>query len=599
MRSTRDSDRTDGVGRKLRLLAEAHAAGRRDLAMSLADSIKDSLRYERMSGEGAWDGDDDTTPRLPGDFVPVERLPAEWASWARGWSSVRAVSLFETVGLRREREPVAVRLEFDADRAADPTRELRVALVEPDAGPREVPSQVDGLARDARGWRCRLLFQADVPAHGRATYLIFVGNRDAERPGYVTDLRVEGEGCGRTITNHHYVAQLSEQMGQLERLTSRREHGLELYAGGKGHGEPPGIDWAHDYVDHGGFQKLRMRNWASCPNFEVEAGPIAARVRRWGFPHSPLHPVFSPSRVHMDQSYTFLAGLPYFLKEGRIEAIVDLDVEAMRDDEWVFSGYSFDELLWVDRAGTLHRGPVPADLAEDLWGVGFRHRESRDAFLALRLTHEAEGLDSVSHGGSPTLHYPGHGQLWSRYPVQKARLNAGTTLRQRNAYQLFAFTEDGSADEVEQLRHRLLHPVEVAPTELPGEGRPVASAALARPGEAGEVSATKDEIWRALREVRDEQLYVSDANVVDLGLIYDVRWRHGTAHIVMTMPHRGRPVHDFFVFQGGGRVDEGIRERLLRIDGIRDVVVDRTWEPAWTPARLTDPGRKALGLEQA
>ena len=54
-----------------------------------------------------------------------------------------------------------------------------------------------------------------------------------------------------------FIARLSRQMGQLERLISRREHGLELYAGGKGHGEPPCIDWAHDYVDQGGFQKLR------------------------------------------------------------------------------------------------------------------------------------------------------------------------------------------------------------------------------------------------------------------------------------------------------------------------------------------------------
>ena len=172
------------------------------------------------------------------------------------------------------------------------------------------------MTRDDRGWRCRLLVPADVPGHGRATYLVFFGNRFAERPDYVTDLRVEGEGYGLEITNHHYVAHLSRQMGQLERLISRREHGLELYAGGKGHGEPPGIDWAHDYVDRGGFQKLRMRNWAACPNFEVESGPLAVRVRRWGFPHSPVHPLFTPSRVHMDQTYTFYRR-PALLPEGR------------------------------------------------------------------------------------------------------------------------------------------------------------------------------------------------------------------------------------------------------------------------------------------
>ena len=302
---------------------------------------------------------------------------------------------------------MTIRLGVRADQATDLRRELRVARIEADSSLREVPCQVDGVTRDDRGWRCRLLVPADVPGHGRATYLVFFGNRFAERPDYVTDLRVEGEGYGLEITNHHYVARLSRQMGQLERLISRREHGLELYAGGKGHGEPPGIDWAHDYVDRGGFQKLRMRNWAACPNFEVESGPLAVRVRRWGFPHSPVHPLFTPSRVHMDQTYTFYAGRPYFLKEGRIDVIQDVDVEAMRDDEWVFSGYSFTDTLWIDRAGKLREGPVPAAEADDLWGVGFRHRDSRDAFLALWLEHSAEGFDAIGHNGSPTLHYAG------------------------------------------------------------------------------------------------------------------------------------------------------------------------------------------------
>jgi metal-sulfur cluster biosynthetic enzyme len=527
----------------------------------------------------------------------VEDLPDAWAGWARGWSFVKTLGFFETVGLERAGEPVTIRLGVRADQATDLRRELRVARIEADSSLREVPSQVDGVTRDDRGWRCRLLVPADVPGHGRATYLVFFGNRFAERPDYVTDLRVEGEGYGLEITNHEYVAHLSPQMGQLERLISRREHGLELYAGGKGHGEPPGIDWAHDYVDRGGFQKLRMRNWAACPNFEVEIGPLAVRVRRWGFPHSPVHPLFAPSRVHMDQTYTFYAGRPYFLKEGRMDVIQDVDVEAMRDDEWVFSGYSFTDALWIDRAGKLREGPVPAAEADDLWGAGFRHRESRDAFLALWLEHSAEGFDAIGHNGSPNLHYPGHGQLWSRYPARQTRLKQGTSLRQKNAYQMFAYPEEGAGRSIEDLRQRLLHPVEIAAAEIPRGGQARATGALARPGEADDAAARKAAIWDVLREVRDEQLYAADANIVDLGLVYDVRWRLGTVHVLMTMPHRGRPVHDFFVTRGGGRVEDGIRERLLKLDGVRDVVVDLTWDPPWTPARLTDAGRKALGLD--
>jgi metal-sulfur cluster biosynthetic enzyme len=339
-----------------------------------------------------------------------------------------------------------------------------------------------------------------------------------------------------------------------------------------------------------------MRNWAECPNYEVEVGPLAVRVRRWGFPHSPIHPVFTPSRIHMDQAYTFYAGLPYFFKEGRIDVIRDVDIEAMRDDEWVFSGYSFTDPLWIDRAGKLHEGPVPPSETEALWGVGFRHKVSRDAFLALWLDHSAEGFDAIGHNGTPNLHYDGHGQLWSRYPAHKASLKAGTVLRQKNAYQLFAYPETDAAASIEGLRHRLLHPVEVASANIPtSPARAVG--ALARPGEVGEATALKKAVWDVLRGVKDEQLYTADANVVDLGLIYDVRCRQGAVQILMTMPHRGRPVHDFFVTRGGGRVEDGIRERLLRLDGVREVVVDLTWDPAWTPAFLTDAGRRTLGLQ--
>ena len=64
----------------------------------------------------------------------------------------------------------------------------------------------------------------------------------------------------------------------------------------------------------------------------------------------------------------------------------------------------------------------------------------------------------------------------------------------------------------------------------------------------------------------------------------------------MTMPNRGRPVHDFFVFQGGGRVEEGIRERVRKIKGVRDVVVDLAWDPPWSVARMTDAARREMGL---
>src|SRR5271157_1820220 len=48
----RHRDHTDDFDVKIRLLQEAHATGRRDLAMSLAASIKDTIQFERQREAG-------------------------------------------------------------------------------------------------------------------------------------------------------------------------------------------------------------------------------------------------------------------------------------------------------------------------------------------------------------------------------------------------------------------------------------------------------------------------------------------------------------------------------------------------------------------
>ncbi len=592
MKEIRFEDRTDTVPDKMRLLQAAYQAGNLDLAMSLSESIKDTLRFEQHRRAPA------TQPAISADqVVAVADLPKAWARWAEGWQYCKPLTLFETVGIERSGEPVELLVAFRADQATDLGRELRIARLDADSKDlREIPCQVHAETRHGNERRCRIVFLADVAAHQQASYLLFHGNPLAQRPDYVTDLRTKGEGYGLDIENHHFTARLSHQMGQLERLISKRQHGLELYAGGKGHGEPPGIDWAHDYVDADHFQKLRMRNWERCPNAEVVRGPLCTRVRRWGFPHSPIHPLFTPSRVQMDQTYVFYAGLPYFFKEGNFTVVKDVPIEAMRDDEWVFSGYSFTDTVWFDQQGKLHEGEVPAAHAENLWGVGFFHRQSQDAFIALWLEHSAKGMYGPAHGGVPTLHYDGHGQLWSRYPAQHTLLKAGTTIQQRNAYVLLPYEGGEAAKRFERLRHQLLNPLEVHSAELPRAGVGSVNGSLARWGETAQTAPLKPAIWKALREVRDEQLYKIDSNVVDLGYIYDVRERDGIVSVLVTMPHRGRPEYNFLVTAGGGRVEPGIRERVMKLKGVRDVVVEMTWNPPWTEARLTDEGRRVLGL---
>jgi metal-sulfur cluster biosynthetic enzyme len=94
-----------------------------------------------------------------------------------------------------------------------------------------------------------------------------------------------------------------------------------------------------------------------------------------------------------------------------------------------------------------------------------------------------------------------------------------------------------------------------------------------------------------MREVADDMFYTVDANVVDMGYVYDLRLRGGAVEVVMTMPHRGRPHYRYL----GNRIED----RLRSVAGVRSVVVSPSWDPPWTPHRLTDAGWAAMGLDDA
>eukprot|EP01051_Picozoa_sp_SAG22_P011019 SAG22_NODE_1028_length_5942_cov_3.188088_3_plen_317_part_00 len=224
--------------------------------------------------------------------------------------------------------------------------------------------------------RCRLAFL--TPAAGSARYLLLLGNELASAPEYPSSLRVEGEGLGLTVApdgSDGYVATLDPRTGQLRSLQLGCGLREELRVGGDGtdgsdgHGEIPGLDWGAggDYLSAGGHtaeqrrpgrqavgnvSKFRATNWGAAPNWAIEVGPVCCVVRRWGFPHHGVHPLFTPARFHIETSYTFWAGLPYFSKDGqisfpRLESQEPFELYYARDDEFVFSTFgAFDTCLW-------------------------------------------------------------------------------------------------------------------------------------------------------------------------------------------------------------------------------------------------------------
>ena len=92
-----------------------------------------------------------------------------------------------------------------------------------------------------------------------------------------------------------------------------------------------------------------------------------------------------------------------------------------------------------------------------------------------------------------------------------------------------------------------------------------------------------ESLWAALSEVQDPEMPV---NLVDLGVIYDVREAGGTVEVDLTFTAMGCPASEFIL--------DDVRERLLQEDGVREVRVNVVWNPPWTAARMTQAGRDAL-----
>ena len=73
-----------------------------------------------------------------------------------------------------------------------------------------------------------------------------------------------------------------------------------------------------------------------------------------------------------------------------------------------------------------------------------------------------------------------------------------------------------------------------------------------------------------------------------MGYVYDVRVRGDVVHVVMTMPHAGRPKFGF--------IGSPIRARLLQVPGVREVQIEDVWNPPWDANRLSEKARTMFGF---
>jgi metal-sulfur cluster biosynthetic enzyme len=92
-------------------------------------------------------------------------------------------------------------------------------------------------------------------------------------------------------------------------------------------------------------------------------------------------------------------------------------------------------------------------------------------------------------------------------------------------------------------------------------------------------------LLEALHDVQDAELPL---DVVDLGLIYGIRYRAQDGHVDvdMTFTAMGCPAMDFMIGD--------VRDRLLQESGVSTVSVAVVWDPPWDHSRLSARGAAAL-----
>jgi len=95
----------------------------------------------------------------------------------------------------------------------------------------------------------------------------------------------------------------------------------------------------------------------------------------------------------------------------------------------------------------------------------------------------------------------------------------------------------------------------------------------------------EDKIRKALKTVMDPELGVS---IVDMGLIYDVRFESGEAEVEMTLTSPGCPLAPI--------IDREVREAVSGISEIKKLTVELVWDPPWSKDLMSEELKAEFGV---
>jgi metal-sulfur cluster biosynthetic enzyme len=95
----------------------------------------------------------------------------------------------------------------------------------------------------------------------------------------------------------------------------------------------------------------------------------------------------------------------------------------------------------------------------------------------------------------------------------------------------------------------------------------------------------ENELLEALRQVEDPELGM---DIVDLGLLYDVDVEGPKVKVVYSLTSMGCPA--------GPLIAQDIDRVAREVPGVEDVELELTFDPPWTPDRMSDDAKFILGF---
>jgi metal-sulfur cluster biosynthetic enzyme len=96
---------------------------------------------------------------------------------------------------------------------------------------------------------------------------------------------------------------------------------------------------------------------------------------------------------------------------------------------------------------------------------------------------------------------------------------------------------------------------------------------------------SKEEVFEALKQVEDPELGM---DIVELGLLYDVEVEGPRVKVIHSLTSMGCPA--------GPMIQEDINRVANEVPGVEDVEIELTWDPPWTPERMSDDAKFILGI---